>query len=157
MSAFSLSLLSLDCDLEERCFPDCGDEHIACQEHFSDITLQAGRELHKSPRGCFLSDTQVFQDHWGAVWIPTVRNCPVLSWHGPLWTHRIRMRLCHSLGNARIHLPMQETQVPSLGQEDPLKKETATYSSILAWEISWTKEHGGLQCMGLQSQTRLID
>ena len=39
---------------------------------------------------------------------------------------------------------MQKTQVQSLGQEDPLEKETATQSSILAWRIPWTKEPGGL-------------
>ena len=36
------------------------------------------------------------------------------------------------------------------GSEDPMKKEMATYSSILAWEISWTEEPGGLQSTGLQ-------
>ena len=45
---------------------------------------------------------------------------------------------------------MQETQVQSLGQEDPLEKGMATHSSILAWEIPWTEEHGGLQSVGLQ-------
>ena len=48
---------------------------------------------------------------------------------------------------------MQETQemrVGSLGQEDPLEKEMATYSSILDSEIPWTEEPGGLQSMGLQ-------
>ena len=45
-------------------------------------------------------------------------------------------------------LPMQETQVLSLGQEDPLGKEMATHSSILAWEIIWTEEPTGLQSMG---------
>ena len=39
---------------------------------------------------------------------------------------------------------MQETQVQSLGQEDPLEKEMATHSSILAWKIPWTEESGGL-------------
>ena len=43
---------------------------------------------------------------------------------------------------------MQETQVRSLGQEDPLEEEIATHSSILAWEIPWTEEHGGLQSVG---------
>ena len=43
------------------------------------------------------------------------------------------------------------TQVWSLGQEDPLAKGTATYSSILAWRIPWTEEPGGLQSMGLQT------
>ena len=45
---------------------------------------------------------------------------------------------------------MQKIRVQSLGQEDPLEKEMATYSSILAWEILWTEEPGGLQSMGLQ-------
>ena len=45
---------------------------------------------------------------------------------------------------------MQETQVRSLGQEDPLEKETATHSSILAWRIPWTEEPGELQFMGSQ-------
>ena len=43
---------------------------------------------------------------------------------------------------------MQETQVQSLGQEDPLEKEMATHSRILAWEISRTEEPDGLQPMG---------
>ena len=45
---------------------------------------------------------------------------------------------------------MQETQVQSLGWEDPLEKGMATHSSILAWRIPWTEEPGGLQSTGLQ-------
>ena len=45
---------------------------------------------------------------------------------------------------------IRETQVPSLGQEDPLEKGMATYSSILTWRIPWTEEPDGLQSMGLQ-------
>ena len=45
---------------------------------------------------------------------------------------------------------MKETWVRSLGWEDPLEKGMATYSSILAWRISWTEEPGGLQSMGSQ-------
>ena len=45
---------------------------------------------------------------------------------------------------------MQETWVRSLGREDPLEKEMATHSSILAWRISWTEESGRLQSMGSQ-------
>ena len=45
---------------------------------------------------------------------------------------------------------MQEMQVLSLGCDDPLEKEMATLSSILAWEIPWTEAPGGLQPMGLQ-------
>ena len=52
---------------------------------------------------------------------------------------------------------MQDTQSWSLGQEVPLEKEMATHRSILAWEIPWTEEPGGLQSMGLQSQTQLND
>ena len=44
----------------------------------------------------------------------------------------------------------QETQVWSLGQEHPLEKEMAIHSSILAWEIPWTEEPGGLQSIGSQ-------
>ena len=43
-----------------------------------------------------------------------------------------------------------ETWVQFLGWEDPLEKEMATHSSILAWEIPWTEEPGGVQSMGLQ-------
>ena len=49
------------------------------------------------------------------------------------------------------HLPpMQETWIRSLGREDPLEKEMATHSSILAWRISWTEEPGRLQFTGSQ-------
>ena len=46
--------------------------------------------------------------------------------------------------------PMQETWVRSLGREDPLEKEMATHSSILAWRIPWTEEPGRLQSTGSQ-------
>ena len=58
----------------------------------------------------------------------------------------------------RVLLPSQEmteTQIWSLGWEDPLEEEMATHSSSLAWEIPSTEEPGGLQSMGLQSQTPL--
>ena len=53
-------------------------------------------------------------------------------------------RLCLSLP------AMRETWVRFLGREDPLEKEMATHSSILAWRIPWTEEPGGLQSTGLQ-------
>ena len=68
----------------------------------------------------------------------------------------IFVNLCYigvaSLVAQRVkHLPaMQETWVPSLGQEDPLEKEMATHSSILAWRIPWTEEPGRLQSRGSQ-------
>ena len=50
-----------------------------------------------------------------------------------------------------VHLPaVRESQVQSLGREDPLKKGMATQLSILAWRIPWTEEPGGLQPVGLQ-------
>ena len=60
--------------------------------------------------------------------------------------------LCPMLAAQMIkNLPaMQESQVPSLGWEDPLEKQMATHSSILAWRILWTEEPGGLQSMGSQ-------
>ena len=47
-----------------------------------------------------------------------------------------------------IHLPMQEMRVQSLGQENLLKKEMATHSSVFAWEIPWTEAPGG--CHGVK-------
>ena len=49
-----------------------------------------------------------------------------------------------------MHQPMRESQVPPLDLEDPLGKEMATHSNILAWEILWTEEPGGLQSLGSQ-------
>ena len=60
--------------------------------------------------------------------------------------------LCPTLAAQMIkNLPaVQESQVPSLGWEDPLEKQMATHSSILAWRILWTEEPGGLQSLGSQ-------
>ena len=49
---------------------------------------------------------------------------------------------------------VQETRVQSLGQEDPLEKEMATHSSILAWRIPWTEEPGRIQSIGSQKKIR---
>ena len=58
----------------------------------------------------------------------------------------------------RSHQTMQEMWVRSLGQEDPLEKERATHSRILAWKIPWIEEPGGLQSIGSEkSWTRLSD
>ena len=53
---------------------------------------------------------------------------------------------------SRIHLPVQETWVQTLGQEDLLEQEKATHFSILAWAIPWTVEPGGLQSMGFSQK-----
>ena len=63
----------------------------------------------------------------------------------------ISLRWAYLVAQMVKHLPaMRETWVQSLGQEDPLEKEMATHSSILAWKIPWMEEPGRLQNMGLQ-------
>ena len=61
-----------------------------------------------------------------------------------------RRRLPWWLSAKRIFLPIWEMWVQSLGWEDPLEKEIATHSTILAWGIPWTQEPGRLQFKGLQ-------
>ena len=64
----------------------------------------------------------------------------------------------HTVAQRLKGLPARwETRVQSLGQEDPLEKEMATHSSILAWRIPWTEKPDRLQSTGSQSQTRLSD
>ena len=63
---------------------------------------------------------------------------------------RDKYNLLLSLKNLPATQKSQETQVRSLGQEDPLEAGMATHSSILAWRIPWTEKLGGLQSMGLQ-------
>ena len=71
----------------------------------------------------------------------------------PYWASLVAWWLS-SKASACQCLSMQETWFQTLGQEDPLEKEMAIHSSILAWEIPWTEESGWLQPMGLQkSQT----
>jgi len=65
--------------------------------------------------------------------------------HKYLPTNQITAVLCGKESPSK-----QKTWVRSLGQGDPLKKEMATSSSILAWEVLWTEDPGGLQSMGLQ-------
>ena len=88
----------------------------------------------------------------------------ILAWRIP-WTEELgelqsmglqrvghdRATNTHTDGSGVKSAPaMQETRDWPLGQEDPLEEEMATHSSILAWEVSWTEEPGGLQSMGLQ-------
>ena len=65
-----------------------------------------------------------------------------------LYTHYTRFPW--QLSCKESHLQMQEIQVLSLGQEDPLEKQMATYFSTLAWKIPWTEEPSRLQSMGSQ-------
>ena len=66
-----------------------------------------------------------------------------VSYHLDIWASLVAQRLKRLPG-------MRETRVLSLGWEDPLEKEMATHSSILAWRIPWREEPGRLQSMGLQ-------
>ena len=78
-----------------------------------------------------------------------------------LWSRHLKFIITSMCGGFLIAqivktLPeMQEIQVWSLGQEDPLEKGMRTHSSILAWRIPWTEKPGGIQSIGSQSQTRL--
>ena len=67
-------------------------------------------------------------------------------------TERLHVFICDLRGfpgGAEVKASaMWETMVLSMGREDPLEKEMATHSSILAWRIPWTEELGGLQSMG---------
>ena len=70
------------------------------------------------------------------------------------WT----MKVLPPDGSAVKNLPAkQEMLVQSLSQEDPLEKEMATHSSILAWRIPWIGEPGGLQSMGSQKSQRTLN
>ena len=65
--------------------------------------------------------------------------------------HQLLLNLRASLVAQMVNMPtMQETWVQPLGWEDPLEKEKATHSSILAWRIPWTEDPGRLQSMGSQ-------
>ena len=77
-----------------------------------------------------------------------LRNSSFRAW----WWVLLKKGLLGFPGGSVVkNLPAkQETQVQSLGQKDPLEKEMATHSSILAWEIPWTEDPGGLQAMGSQ-------
>ena len=59
--------------------------------------------------------------------------------------------LPRQLSGKKIHLPLQETWVRSLGREDPLEDDMATHSTILAWRIPWTEESCELWYIGLQT------
>ena len=70
----------------------------------------------------------------------------------------LELELTSLIAHLIKNLPaMQETWVRSLGWEDPLEKEMATHSTILAWRVPWTEESGGLLSMGSQESDMLSD
>ena len=68
----------------------------------------------------------------------------------PKGIYRVLYRASLAAQRLKLLPGVRETQVRSLGREDPLEKEMATHSSILAWRIPWMEEPGRLQSMGLQ-------
>ena len=90
------------------------------------------------------------QEYWSGLSFPSLGDLPDLGIK-PGLPHcgQTLYPLGFPGGSDGKRLPiMQETQVRSLGQEDPLEKEMTTHSSILAWIIPWTEEPDGLQSMG---------
>ena len=71
--------------------------------------------------------------------------------HVYVYTHTVSLPRGSAVKNPPAMQELQETQVRSLGQKDPLEKGMATHSSILAWRIPWTEESGGLQSTCSQS------
>ena len=96
------------------------------------------------------------QEGQGGLCHPTpgpYSHTPLVVWHiGTASFWKTVLYGDTSLVAQRVKLlpVMQETPVQSLGQEDPLEKEMATHSRILAWRIPWTEEPGGLQSIGSQ-------
>ena len=99
----------------------------------------------------------------GSVFFPG-ESCGQGAWWATVysvamsWTHLSQLSMQAPPGISHNHLAqtvknppaMQETQVQSLGQEDPPEKGMVTHSSVLAWRIPWTEKSGGLQSMELQ-------
>ena len=79
---------------------------------------------------------------------PEVKSLRSLRVEGVSWV--VSEPLWATAQSVKNQPVMQETQVRFLGREDPLEKEMAIHSRILAWEMPWTEEPGGLQSMGLR-------
>ena len=92
---------------------------------------------HLSHQGSHRGKSYPFE--MGRFWFKVIGKFEYLNMLFDTW--KVVQRVKHLLA-------MQETQVSSLGWQDPLEKEMATHSSILAWRTPWTEEPGGLQSMG---------
>ena len=73
-----------------------------------------------------------------------INICGYVHVHMSVYVYMHIKGLPRWLSGSRIHLPMQEPRVRSLGWEDPLEKGMVAHPSILAWRIPWTEEPGGL-------------
>ena len=103
-----------------------------------------GLQSTRSQSQAGLSDI-TFTFHFG--YIVSAPNRDALRWFRIEYHDCWASLVAHLVNNLP---PVQETWVRSLGWEDPLEKEMATHSSILAWKISWTEDPGGLQSMRSQ-------
>ena len=138
--------------------------YIKCNHMFGLPWCMHGKSLQLclglcDPMNCSPLGSSVYGIFQGKIleWVPMPFS-RASSWHRD-WTRVSRGSCITSRffttqlpgGSAVKNLPaMQETQVQSLSQEDPMEKEMATHSSILAWEIPWTEESGKPQSMGSQ-------
>ena len=100
--------------------------------------------------GIHTTESHIPACHWARVWLKPTIYLKIM--HNYAFLESGLGRGQPSLVTQTVkNLPtMQETQVPSLGWEDPLEKGMATHSSIFAWKIPWTEEPGGLQSIGSQ-------
>ena len=81
------------------------------------------------------------QEYWSGLLIPSPKDLPDPG-------IELGSQHCHSIVTQMVKsLPAMQMWLPFLGREDPLEKEMGTHSSILAWEVPWTEEPGGLQSM----------
>ena len=117
----------------------------AVQQH------ESARRIHISPPFCVSlppPSPSFFFLNFGMQAYRVIQTCQTvdLKWVCfvvcKLHVHKTGLRASLVAQWSGIHLPMQEMQVQSLVQEDPLQKEMATHSSILAWKIPWTQEPG---------------
>ena len=136
---------------------------------FTHSHLKTKKGAHQPPRSCMSTTSVSLLKQMGPeVTSAFLSSCSLnhdsASWAGGVgarecWLEAGHENICKWLPpvTQRVENPpaMQETQVQSLGQEDPLGKEVATHSSILGWESPRTEEPGGVQFMGRQSWTWL--
>ena len=109
------------------------------------LQLEGGMVHNKEFRGRNFGTTSL---HLNPPWSTDTFQCEKINW-GLLKIWRVYLSL-YVAQTVKSLSTMQETQVQSLGREDPLEKEMAIPSSTIAWKIPWTEEPGRLQSMGSQ-------
>ena len=120
-----------------------------CETMTATKILYTFNQLQSLPWGFFqsLPPTPSNLPHFQAIFIRSLLLWFIFqnfNWNHTVWGASLIAQLVKNLP------AMQETRVRLLGQEDPLEKEMATHSSILAWRVPWTEESGRLQSVGSQ-------